>query len=165
MVNRSCQHEIPDSRINITLDVKTEGASKKVELPLSLLLIGDYSARQSREKFAHRSKMLVTKDNVDQLMKHYSPKININIKNAIQNDNSDLNVCLNFDQMAAFHPDHIAKHVPELAKLLAMRNILKEFRTSVTDNNRLKHKLEEIVGNDHAFKLLAQELQEEGNIL
>ena len=39
----SFQKEIPKARINISLDVETGGAKKKIELPLKMLVMGDFS--------------------------------------------------------------------------------------------------------------------------
>ncbi len=39
----SFQNEIPKARVNITLDVETGGARKKLELPLKMLALGDFS--------------------------------------------------------------------------------------------------------------------------
>ncbi|EOC0517067.1 type VI secretion system contractile sheath small subunit, partial [Cronobacter sakazakii] len=39
----SFQEEIPKARINLKLNLHTGGAQKKVELPLKLLVTGDFS--------------------------------------------------------------------------------------------------------------------------
>ena len=45
----SFQNEVPKARVNIKLDLHTGGAQKKVELPLKLLVMGDYSnGRETR---------------------------------------------------------------------------------------------------------------------
>ena len=46
MSNSSFQSEIPKARINLKLDLHTGGASKKTELPLKLLVAGDFSNGQ-----------------------------------------------------------------------------------------------------------------------
>ncbi|CAD5358516.1 protein of unknown function [Enterobacter cancerogenus] len=43
MSNSSFQSEIPKARINLKLDLHTDGASKKTEFPLKLLVAGDFS--------------------------------------------------------------------------------------------------------------------------
>ena len=48
MASSSFQNEIPKARINIKLDLHTGGAQKKVELPLKLLVMGDYSNGQEQ---------------------------------------------------------------------------------------------------------------------
>lgn len=42
----SFQSEVPKARINLKLDLHTGGASKKTELPLKLLVTGDFSNGQ-----------------------------------------------------------------------------------------------------------------------
>ncbi|XOQ19787.1 MAG: hypothetical protein ACFWTR_03580 [Pseudomonas shahriarae] len=41
MASNSFQNEVPKTRINITLDLHTGSAQKKVELPLKLMVMGD----------------------------------------------------------------------------------------------------------------------------
>ena len=45
-MSESFQNEVPKSRVNIKLDLHTGGAQKKVELPLKLLVVGDFSNRK-----------------------------------------------------------------------------------------------------------------------
>ena len=42
----SFQNEVPKARINLKLDLHTGGASKKMELPLKLLVTGDFSVKR-----------------------------------------------------------------------------------------------------------------------
>ena len=50
MASSSFQNEVPKARVNIKLDLHTGGAQKKVELPLKLLVMGDYSNFQNAAK-------------------------------------------------------------------------------------------------------------------
>ena len=43
MASISFQNEVPKAHVNIKLDLHTGGAQKKVELPLKLMVMGDYS--------------------------------------------------------------------------------------------------------------------------
>jgi hypothetical protein len=53
----SFQNEVPKARVNIKLDLHTGGASKKVELPLKLLVMGDYSNGQNTLALGERTKV------------------------------------------------------------------------------------------------------------
>ena len=57
------QNEVPPSRINIKLDLHTGGAQKKVELPLKLLVTGDYSNGQDKRDLAEKEKVNINKNN------------------------------------------------------------------------------------------------------
>ncbi len=61
MSSSSFQNEIPKARINIKLDLHTGGAQKKVELPLKLLVMGDYSNGQEQRPLSEREKLNINK--------------------------------------------------------------------------------------------------------
>ena len=50
MTSNSFQNEVPKTRVNITLDLHTGSAQKKVELPLKLMVMGDYSNGEEQRK-------------------------------------------------------------------------------------------------------------------
>lgn len=55
-MSESFQNEIPRARVNIKLDLVTGGARKKVELPLKLLTVGDYSNGRAEGTLSEREK-------------------------------------------------------------------------------------------------------------
>ena len=59
----SFQNEVPKARINLKLDLHTGGASKKMELPLKLLVTGDFSNGQESATISEREKINITKNN------------------------------------------------------------------------------------------------------
>jgi type VI secretion system protein ImpB len=48
------QNEVPRARINLKLSLHTGGAQKKVELPLKLLTIGDFSHGKENRPLSER---------------------------------------------------------------------------------------------------------------
>ncbi len=50
------QNEVPKARINLKLSLHTGGAQKKVELPLKLLTIGDFSHGKENRPLSEREK-------------------------------------------------------------------------------------------------------------
>ncbi|PJO21226.1 type VI secretion system contractile sheath small subunit, partial [Burkholderia glumae] len=73
----SFQREIPKSRVSITLDLHTGGARKKVELPLKLLVAGDFSAGREQAPLAERKKINIDKNNFDAVLADYAPDLKI----------------------------------------------------------------------------------------
>ncbi|MGC8001117.1 type VI secretion system contractile sheath small subunit, partial [Salmonella enterica] len=53
-MSNSYQSEIPKARVNIKLDLHTGGAQKKVELPLKLMVVGDYSNGSEQRPLSER---------------------------------------------------------------------------------------------------------------
>ncbi|MHA3265505.1 type VI secretion system contractile sheath small subunit, partial [Yersinia pseudotuberculosis] len=68
MSSSSFQNEIPKARINIKLDLHTGGAQKKVELPLKLLVMGDYSNGQEQRPLSEREKLNINKNNFNSVL-------------------------------------------------------------------------------------------------
>ena len=67
-MSESFQNEVPKARINLKLDLHTGGAQKKVELPLKLLVMGDYSNGQDTRALAERAKVDINKNNFNALV-------------------------------------------------------------------------------------------------
>ena len=59
------QKEIPKARINITLNLETNGAKKRKELPLKLLVMGDFAKipKESKEDVKYERINITTKRN------------------------------------------------------------------------------------------------------
>lgn len=54
-MSNSFQSEIPKARINLKLDVFTGGAQKKAELPLKLVVSGDFSNERETAPLSERN--------------------------------------------------------------------------------------------------------------
>jgi type VI secretion system protein ImpB len=61
--------------------------------------------------------------------------------------------------MDSFKPENVAKNIPELAKLLAARNLLKDLKSNLLDNRSFRSRLEEIIKDPNAAKALQEELK------
>lgn len=155
----SFQKEIPKARINLSLDVETGGAKKKMELPLKLLVVGDFSNGKSTERMADRKKIAVNKRNFKAIMEETAPSTRCTVPNLIQNDGSDIQIDLTFDSLNAFRPEQVAEAVPELHSMMAMRNLLKDLKSNLLDNTRFRKELEKIVGSRPELDGLRAELE------
>jgi len=157
----SFQTEIPKARVNITLDIETNGARQKKELPLKLLLIGDFSKSNSIIPIRNRERININKNNFDQVMAELKPNLNFSIPNIIHydhNGDSAINISLSFNKFHDFQPDHIVTQVPILNKLLAMRNLLKDLKANLLDNTHFRHALENLAQDKTSLKILRDQL-------
>lgn len=141
----SFQNEVPKSRINLKLDLHTGGASKKTELPLKLLIAGDFSHGQESALLSERKKVNVNKNNFDAVLSEYSPKVNLAVKNTLADDNSENNVSLTFQSMSDFSPEQVSRQIPQLRAMLSMRNLLRDLKANLLDNQEFRKELEKIL--------------------
>ena len=153
----SFQNEIPSARINLKLDVGKGSAKKKTELPLKLLVMGDFSMQQTGERVVEREKISVDKNNFTQVMESMNLKLNYAVPNKLSGE-GDINVAMNIKNLDSLKPESVAKNIPELSKLLAARNLLKDLKSNLLDNREFRKRLEEIIKDPQAAKLLQEEL-------
>ncbi len=161
----SFQKEIPKARVNITLDVETNGANKKKELPLKLLIAGDFSNGKTTCPIAERERININQNNFNQVISNLAPTLNFTVKNKIKNDSSEMRVKLEVDSLNKFHPEQIVKAIPELQNLLAMRNLLKDLKSNLLDNGALRRKLEQMVKDKTQLKLLQDDLHQQSPLI
>ncbi|MFK3662733.1 type VI secretion system contractile sheath small subunit [Scandinavium sp. NPDC088450] len=160
-MSQSFQGEIPKARVNISLDLHTGGAQKKVELPLKLLTTGDFSNGKATGTLAEREKININKNNFDAVLGELNPEINVTVRNTLAGDDSEENIHLSFQKMKDFEPEAVARQVPQLKAMLAMRNLLRDLKSNLLDNVTFKKELEKIL-KDPA---LSEELRSELNAL
>ena len=153
----SFQNEIPAARINLKLDVGKGDAKKKLELPLKMLVLGDFSLKNKGDRVVEREKISINKNNFEQVMESLDLNLKYNVENKLTGE-GDLGVNLNIKNLDSFKPENVAKNVPELSRLLAARNLLKDLKSNLLDNREFRLRLEEILKNPDAVKSLQDEL-------
>ncbi|MWV63120.1 type VI secretion system contractile sheath small subunit [Helicobacter saguini] len=154
----------PKERINITYKTKTNGQNADVELPLKLMVMADLTGDNKKMPLENREVVSINKINFNQVMKQMGINVNFSVKNKLNgNENDELNVNLNIESMRDFSPDGIVEKIPELKKLMQLREALlalkgpmgniPEFRKAVLealqDDSKKEKLLLEISGKDN----------------
>lgn len=141
----SFQNEVPKARINLKLDLHTGGSGKKIELPLKLLVAGDFSNGQESGLLSDREKVNINKNNFDAVLSEYSPKVNLTVQNTLAGDGSEDNISLTFQSMNDFSPEQVSRQIPQLKAMLSMRNLLRDLKANLLDNQTFRKELEKIL--------------------
>lgn len=158
MASNSFQNEVPKARVNIKLDLHTGGAQRKVELPLKLMLMGDYSNGKEQRPLSERSKVNINKNNFDSVLSDLSPSLKLVVEDTLSGDGAETPVELSFQRMKDFEPEHVARQIPQLRALLAMRNLLRELKANLLDNATFRAELERILKDEALSNELLKEL-------
>ena len=141
----SYQSEIPKSRVNIKLDLHTGTAKKKVELPLKLLVAGDFSNGAEQRPLSERQKVNINKNNMNSVLAEFSPSVSIAVENTLAGDGSEDAITLAFRDMKDFEPEQVARQIPQLKAMLAMRSLLRDLKANLMDNTAFRRELEKIL--------------------
>ncbi|WP_439271941.1 type VI secretion system contractile sheath small subunit [Pseudochrobactrum sp. HB0163] len=148
-------------RVHIKYEIETEGGSVEKELPFVVGVLGDFSgnAGDRSKPFNERKFIQIDRDNFDDVMRNIAPAVTLRVPNMLKNDDTELPVTLNFTKMADFEPAAIVDQVPELKKLLAIRNMLRDLMSKADLSAELENILENILQDKDCFEKLIEELK------
>lgn len=149
----------PKERVNIVYRPATGDAKEEVELPLKLLVVGDFTGRQDDRMVEDRNPINIDKDNFNEVMKGQNLKLDINVADKISGDpDKELGLSLKFESIKDFSPESVAKNTPELNKLLELREALQALKGPMSNRPEFRKKIQEIVKDEAAREKLLKEL-------
>lgn len=131
-----------------------------MELPLKLLVLGDFSGKESDVELGNRETVSINKDNFNSVMKGKNLQIDMSVDNKISDQAEEIAVNLKIEDLNSFHPEEVAKQVPELRKLLAFRNLLNDLKANVLVDKKLRAILSETIADPAKVEQLMQRLNE-----
>ncbi len=149
----------PKERVNIVYEASTGDASEEKELPLKLLMVGDYSGNNDSTPVEDRKAVNIDKDNFDDVLKAQNVNITMGVPNKLEEGaDDDIAVSLKIDSMKDFTPEAVAKQVPELAALLELREALAALKGPLGNVPAFRKKIQELVTDEDARNKLLAEL-------
>lgn len=158
MSDSSFQKEKPPARINLFLEVLKGNARKKVELPLRMMVMGDFTGREDATPLAEREAVSVTNNNFDGVLRSMGVRTQFTVPDRQRGGDDEMKVDLRIDSMRDFHPEQVARQIPQLARLMAARNLLQDLRNRVISTSEFRKGLEQIVRDPAALDQLIGEL-------
>ncbi|MGX2951322.1 type VI secretion system contractile sheath small subunit [Ursidibacter sp. B-7004-1] len=151
----------PKERINIKYVPATGGETAEVELPLNLLVVGDMKGKPDDAPIEERSMVSVNKNNFSSVMEEMKIGLNINVANKLQDNASvddEINVQLDIKSLQDFSPDNIVKVVPELRKLLELREALTAVKGPLGNIPAFRTRIAELLESEESRAQLLAEL-------
>jgi type VI secretion system protein ImpB len=149
----------PKERVNITYKPATGDAQEQVELPLKMLVMGDFTLQEDDRMLEDRDPINIDKDNFNEVLKAQNLHLDMTVPDKLSGkEDEEMGVSLDFQSLKDFEPDQIAAKVPELAKLMELREALKALKGPLGNVPEFRKKLQEIVTDDGARDKLLKEL-------
>lgn len=148
----------PRERVNIVYKAATGDASEEKELPLKLLMMGDYTLRADETPLEERKAVNINKNNFNDVMKAMDLKLTFSVKNTLAGDGSEMPVSLSFSSLKDFEPESVANQVPELKKLLELRQALSALKAPLGNVRAFREKIQSLVADDAAREKMLKEL-------
>ena len=162
-MSESLQHKLDrvrPPRVQITYDVETGGAEEAKELPFVVGVMADLSGQpaEPNKPTKERKFVPIDRDNFNDVLESSNSRVTFQVPNKLADDDSNINVELNFKNMEDFEPTQVAKQVPSLNKLLEMRGRLNQLLSKMEGNDELVSLLSEVLGDEAAREALKGEL-------
>lgn len=149
----------PRERVNIVYRPATGDAKEEVELPLKVLVMGDFTGKPDDRLVEEREPINIDKDNFNEVLKAQNIQMDVSVPNKISGEpDEDMNVSLKFESLKDFGPEAVAKNTPELNRLLELRAALGALKGPLSNIPAFRKKIQELVKDEDAREKLLKEL-------
>lgn len=150
----------PKERINVTFKPATGSAREEIELPLKLLVLGDFVQRADARKIEERKVVSIDKNNFDEVIAKQEISVTLSVPDRLQdNDSADeLPVTIGIRSMKDFNPANIIDQVPELHKLMELRNALVALKGPLGNAPAFRKAIEGVLGDEQSRDRVLSEL-------
>ncbi|MBV6286781.1 type VI secretion system contractile sheath small subunit [Pseudomonas aegrilactucae] len=158
-MSKSIGSVAPKERINIKYVPATGDQQSEVELPLKLLITGDFKGQPEETALEERQAVRIDKDTFNDVLAKADIQLAMSVPSTLSKDpEAQLPVHLSFKSINDFGPDSIARQVPELNKLLELREALVALKGPLGNVPAFRRQLQSLLADEEARARLASEL-------
>lgn len=148
----------PKERVNIVYKPAGD-AQEDVELPLRILMLGDFTGKADDTPVEERKPINIDKDNFNDVLAEYNVGIDINVPDTLSGEaGAEMGVSLKFKNIKDFTPEGVVSQVPELKTLLDLRNALNALKGPLGNVPAFRKKIQTLLEDSEARDKLMAEL-------
>lgn len=153
------QSESPKERINVTYKPAIGDALEDVEIPFKLTVLGDFNPNEEKKLLENKKAIKVDKNNFNEVLKAQNISLDFSVKNKLSEDENDsLNVGLKISHISDLSPEKIVENVPELKKLMELRQALVSLKGPLGNVPAFRKSIESAISDEEQRKKLLSEL-------
>jgi len=148
----------PKERINIVYKSKVDG-QEDVELPFKMLVMQDLTGRPKELDVEEREPVKIDRETFNEVMSSFDLNMDISVKDRLSGEEQGLlPMHLQFKTLRDFTPDGIATQVPELQKLLELRDALASLKSPLGNKGNFRKRIQSILSDENARRQMLKEL-------
>ncbi|MFG1295564.1 type VI secretion system contractile sheath small subunit [Xanthobacter variabilis] len=151
---------VPKERVNIRYRPATGNMKEDVELPLKLLVVGDFTQKADERPVEERALANVNKDNFDEVLKSHNLSLDLSVPNRLSDEAGDekMAVSLKFDRLKDFEPEAVVRQVPELKALLELREALVALKGPLGNIPAFRKMIQSVIEDEDARQRFLSEV-------
>jgi type VI secretion system protein ImpB len=149
----------PKERVNIVYRPAIGDAQEEVELPLKILVVGDFTQQKDDRAVEDRPAINIDKDNFNEVLNAQKLALKLTVPNKLSGEpDEEMSVDLTFESLKDFGPEALAAKIPDLKKLLELRKALGSLKGPLSNIPEFRKKIQGLVDDDSARDQLLKEL-------
>lgn len=128
---------------------------------MKLLAIGDYTQRPDERKVEDRKPISIDKMTFDEVLAKQELSLTLSVPNRLQDDESasdELGISLRVNSMKDFNPASLVEQVPELKKLMELRDALVALKGPLGNAPAFRKAIEGVLADDESRTRVLGEL-------
>ncbi len=162
----------PKERINIKYSPSTGDSKEEIELPFKVMVMGDFTQQDDARPVEERKPISINKDNFNEVLSKQKLTIHMNVADKLSDaisgessdeENSELAINLAFNSLKDFEPESIVRQVPELNKLLELREALVALKGPLGNVPSFRKEIQSVLDDDSKKQQLMSELNINSN--
>ncbi len=121
--------ELAIEKIRMVYKSSGPNGEAEVELPFRVLVVGNFSGDDNAEFFEEQMPLAVTIATFDQVLSRVLGQLKLHIENRLEDkEDHPLSISLTFHSLASFEPESIISQIPQLERLITLRETLASHR-------------------------------------
>lgn len=151
----------PKERVNIVYRPATGDVQSEIELPLKLLVVGDFTLRENELPIEEMKPLNVDKDNFNDVLNAQNLSLSLRVPNKLDdkaNDDDTLAIDLHFNSINDFTPDSLTERIPELRQMIELRDALRALKSPIGNLPDFRKRLQELIEDNDTREQLLKEL-------
>jgi type VI secretion system protein ImpC len=153
----------PRVRVDFKYQPGGSDPGREIELPLKILMLGDYTLRSGDTPLALRKPAAIDKDNLDAVMAGMDLALQLDVADTLSGEpGRRRTVALKLGALADFTPERLVQQVPELRDLFETRRGLVAVKGPVSSHGWFSRTMRELLADAEARQKLATEPLVEG---
>jgi type VI secretion system protein ImpB len=150
----------PKERVNIVYKSQIGDAQVEVELPLKVLVTGDFTGRTDDTPLEERKPINVDKSNFGEVMAKQNLSVDVNVPDKLsQAKDAEMALSLKFQSLADFGPEGLVNQVPQLKQLLELRTALSALKHPLASVPAFRKRIQSLLADPEARQRLTNELK------